>query len=201
MDQLEGMSHEEIDEYMKEREARTRAKLLEIIGDLPDADMKPPENVLFVCKLNPVTNDEDLELIFSRFGKINSCEVIRDRKSDDSLCYAFIEFDREEDCENAYLFFTVILSNFRRTRTAPYRTVLHSISSYQTSNRTELFRIETFKPHRKILVFKNNSKFLIIVRYAECSQRIFNKKFEFGTVRFGNGTVRYEFYESSRESL
>jgi peptidyl-prolyl cis-trans isomerase-like 4 len=114
MDQLEGMSQEEIDEYMKEREARTRAKLLEIIGDLPDADMKPPENVLFVCKLNPVTNDEDLELIFSRFGKINSCEVIRDRKSGDSLCYAFIEFDREEDCENAYFKMDNVLIDDRR---------------------------------------------------------------------------------------
>lgn len=40
------------------------------VGDLPDADMKPPENVLFVCKLNPVTTDEDLEIIFSRFGQI-----------------------------------------------------------------------------------------------------------------------------------
>lgn len=25
------------------------------IGDIPDADIKPPDNVLFVCKLNPVT--------------------------------------------------------------------------------------------------------------------------------------------------
>jgi peptidyl-prolyl cis-trans isomerase-like 4 len=43
---------------------------LEIVGDLPDADMAPPENVLFVCKLNPVTSDDDLEIIFSRFGKV-----------------------------------------------------------------------------------------------------------------------------------
>lgn len=40
------------------------------VGDLPDAEVKPPENVLFVCKLNPVTTDEDLEIIFSRFGAI-----------------------------------------------------------------------------------------------------------------------------------
>lgn len=40
------------------------------VGDLPDAEVKPPENVLFVCKLNPVTTDEDLEIIFSRFGPI-----------------------------------------------------------------------------------------------------------------------------------
>jgi peptidyl-prolyl cis-trans isomerase-like 4 len=43
---------------------------LEIVGDLPDAEMAPPENVLFVCKLNPVTSDDDLEIIFSRFGKV-----------------------------------------------------------------------------------------------------------------------------------
>jgi peptidyl-prolyl cis-trans isomerase-like 4 len=42
-----------------------------MVGDLPFADIKPPENVLFVCKLNPVTTDADLELIFSRFGKIS----------------------------------------------------------------------------------------------------------------------------------
>ena len=40
------------------------------IGDLPDADVRPPDNVLFVCKLNPVTTSEDLEIIFSRFGSI-----------------------------------------------------------------------------------------------------------------------------------
>ena len=99
---------------MKEREAKTRAKLLEIIGDIPDADVKPPENVLFVCKLNPVTNDDDLELIFSRFGKINSCEVIRDSKTGDSLCYAFIEFDQEKDCENAYFKMDNVLIDDRR---------------------------------------------------------------------------------------
>jgi len=25
------------------------------IGDIPEAEVKPPDNVLFVCKLNPVT--------------------------------------------------------------------------------------------------------------------------------------------------
>lgn len=114
VDQLEGMSSEEIEKFMKKREAQTRAKLLEIIGDIPDAEIKPPENVLFICKLNPVTTDEDLELIFSRFGKINSCEVIRDKKTGDSLCYAFIDFDRKEDCENAYFKMDNVLIDDRR---------------------------------------------------------------------------------------
>ena len=39
-----------------------------MIGDLPDADVKPPSNMLFICKLNPVTTEEDLELIFSQVG-------------------------------------------------------------------------------------------------------------------------------------
>lgn len=55
---------------VRSREAAARATILEMIGDIPDAEMAPPENVLFVCKLNPVTTDSDLEIIFSRFGKI-----------------------------------------------------------------------------------------------------------------------------------
>lgn len=51
---------------IREKTARSNAVVLEMIGDLPDADMKPPENVLFVCKLNPVTTDDDLEIIFTR---------------------------------------------------------------------------------------------------------------------------------------
>uniref|UniRef100_A0A3B3Q5R0 Peptidyl-prolyl cis-trans isomerase n=1 Tax=Paramormyrops kingsleyae TaxID=1676925 RepID=A0A3B3Q5R0_9TELE len=94
IDDTEGRTVEEQDELLKEKEAKTQAVLLEMVGDLPDADVKPPENVLFVCKLNPVTTDEDLEIIFSRFGSIKSCEIIRDWKSGDSLCYAFIEFEK-----------------------------------------------------------------------------------------------------------
>ena len=42
----------------REREARAQALTLEIVGDLPYAEVKPPENVLFVCKLNPVTGGQ-----------------------------------------------------------------------------------------------------------------------------------------------
>ena len=61
-------------------------------SDLPDAEIKPPENVLFVCKLNPITTDEDLEIIFSRFGNAKA-EIVRDAITGDSLNYAFVEFD------------------------------------------------------------------------------------------------------------
>lgn len=79
--------------------AASSALTLEMIGDIPFAAVRPPENILFVCKLNPVTADEDLELIFSRFGKILSCEIVRDKKSGDSLQYAFIEFDEQSAAE------------------------------------------------------------------------------------------------------
>ncbi|KAM7268508.1 hypothetical protein ACFE04_010674 [Oxalis oulophora] len=72
------------------------------IGDIPEAEVKVPENVLFVCKLNPVTEDEDLHTIFSRFGTVTLAETIRDYKTGDSLCYAFIEFEDKEACSQAY---------------------------------------------------------------------------------------------------
>ncbi|KAI9287401.1 cyclophilin-like domain-containing protein [Umbelopsis sp. AD052] len=105
---------EELEKRRREREAKAQALTLEMVGDLPFAEVKPPENVLFVCKLNPVTRDEDLEMIFSRFGHINSCEVIRDRKSGDSLGYAFIEFDNKEDCEEAFFKMQSVLIDDRR---------------------------------------------------------------------------------------
>lgn len=64
------ISMAEIEEIKAEQEAEARATILEIVGDIPDKDIAPPENVLFVCKLNPLTTDDDLETIFSRFGKI-----------------------------------------------------------------------------------------------------------------------------------
>lgn len=48
--------------------------------------------MLFVCKLNPITTDEDLEIIFSRFGNAKA-EIVRDAVTGDSLNYAFVEFD------------------------------------------------------------------------------------------------------------
>ena len=98
-DPLITLPEEEAEEQRRRREAAAAALTLEMVGDLPFANVRPPENVLFVCKLNPVTTDDALELLFSRFGKIMSCQVIRDKRTGDSLQYAFIEFDIREDAE------------------------------------------------------------------------------------------------------
>ncbi|ETW84210.1 hypothetical protein HETIRDRAFT_313566 [Heterobasidion irregulare TC 32-1] len=113
-DPLEELPEEEAEQQRRKKEAEAAALTLEMVGDLPFANVRPPENVLFVCKLNPVTRDEDLELIFSRFGTIMSCQVIRDKKTGDSLQYAFIEFDKREEAEQGYFKMQNVLVDDRR---------------------------------------------------------------------------------------
>ncbi|XP_046327631.2 peptidyl-prolyl cis-trans isomerase-like 4 [Haliotis rufescens] len=114
IDDAKGLTMQEVKEKIEEKEASANAQLLEMVGDLPEADVRPPDDVLFVCKLNPVTTSEDLEMIFSRFGEIKSCEVIKDQKTGESLQYAFIEFEKEADCENAYFKMDNVLIDDRR---------------------------------------------------------------------------------------
>uniref|UniRef100_A0A0E0LEJ1 Peptidyl-prolyl cis-trans isomerase n=1 Tax=Oryza punctata TaxID=4537 RepID=A0A0E0LEJ1_ORYPU len=89
----ETVAPEELEEMIRSKEAHTNAVILQSVGDIPDAEIKPPDNVLFVCKLNPVTQDEDLYTIFSRFGTVTSAEIIRDYKT---------EFETKEACERAF---------------------------------------------------------------------------------------------------
>ena len=114
IDDFKGKTEEEVKEIVQTRESKANAQILEMVGDIPDADARPPENVLFVCKLNPVTTGEDLEIIFSRFGPIVSSEVIRDQKTGDSLQYAFIDFENEEDTIKAYFKMDNVLIDDRR---------------------------------------------------------------------------------------
>ncbi len=90
--------------------------VLEMIGDLPEADSKPPTNMLFVAKLNQVTTEEDLETIFGRFGNITSCDIIKDKKTGDSLCYAFLGYDNDASCEAAYEKMNNVLIDDRRIK-------------------------------------------------------------------------------------
>lgn len=115
-DALATLPEEEEEKIQRAKAAAASALTLEMVGDLPFANVRPPENVLFVCKLNPVTRDEDLELIFSRFGVIMSCQVIRDKKTGDSLQYAFIEFDKREDAEQVSISFNLCRCLFLTAR-------------------------------------------------------------------------------------
>jgi RNA recognition motif-containing protein len=44
-----------------------------------------------------------LGLLFSQFGTVVGCEIIRDHLTGDSLCFGFIEFEDRKSCERAYL--------------------------------------------------------------------------------------------------
>ena len=112
-------------EELEKKDAKSRAVVLEMLGDLPDADVKAPENVLFVCKLNPVTDDEDLELIFSRFDPNAKADIIRDPQTNDSLCYAFVEFSTKEQCTEAYFKMNNALIDDRRIKVDFSQSVSH----------------------------------------------------------------------------
>mmetsp|Transcript_18842 Transcript_18842/g.47342 ORF Transcript_18842/g.47342 Transcript_18842/m.47342 type:complete len:287 (+) Transcript_18842:454-1314(+) len=103
------------EEELKKKDAKSRAEVLEMIGDLPDADVKPPDHVLFICKLNKVTRSSDLDLIFSRFGECQA-DIIKDQKTGDSLCYGFIEFETKKACEDAYFKMNNCLIDDRRIK-------------------------------------------------------------------------------------
>jgi len=140
-----GKSEEEINEIIADKEAKARATILEMVGDIPDAEIAPPENVLFVCKLNPVTCDDDLEIIFSRFGPVVSCEVIKDRVSGDSLQYAFVEFADRAACEQAYFKMDNVLIDDRRIHVD----FSQSVSKYRWKGKGRLEILDDKKPEKK----------------------------------------------------
>jgi len=140
-----GKSEEEINEIIADKEAKARATILEMVGDIPDAEIAPPENVLFVCKLNPVTCDDDLEIIFSRFGPVVSCEVIKDRVSGDSLQYAFVEFADRAACEQAYFKMDNVLIDDRRIHVD----FSQSVSKYRWKGKGRLEILDDKKQEKK----------------------------------------------------
>ncbi|KAI7825429.1 cyclophilin-like domain-containing protein [Kickxella alabastrina] len=114
LERIEAGDKLQLDSGISDKSEERKRLNLEMIGDLPFADIKPAENILFVCKLNPLTNDEDLRTIFSRFGKIISCDVVRDPVDKRSLGYAFVEFSERRACEEAYFRMEGVLVDDRR---------------------------------------------------------------------------------------
>jgi peptidyl-prolyl cis-trans isomerase-like 4 len=158
-------TEDKIKEKVQEHEAKNRAYVLTLLEDLPDADIKPPDNVLFVCKLNPITQDDDLELIFSRFGPIKSCQIIRDWKTKRSLQYAFIEYETVDSCEQAYFKMNGVVIDERRIKVDFSQSVAklwQNFRKHQGSANTEDSHKELALPNEnKKLEIKNNKNFMI----------------------------------------
>jgi hypothetical protein len=70
--------------------------------EMKDKETENREKVLFVCRLSPFTDEEDLKVIFSRFGIVEKANLIRDSETSESLKYGFIEFASKNACESAY---------------------------------------------------------------------------------------------------
>lgn len=96
--------HESTRQLHQEKANETLSLMLNLLNGVADVDgsLKPPENVLFVCKLNPATTGEGLALCFQQFGTVQSAEVVVDRNTKESLCYGFVEFASVESCYRAF---------------------------------------------------------------------------------------------------
>ncbi|ODV85649.1 hypothetical protein CANARDRAFT_187900, partial [[Candida] arabinofermentans NRRL YB-2248] len=106
--------NDEIFNDLGELQSKSHALTLSLLGDIPTPSISPSPFVLFVCKLNPITEESDLKLIFQRFGSIKAVEIIRDKKTKDSLCYGFIEFENKKSVEDAYTKMNDVLIDDRR---------------------------------------------------------------------------------------
>merc|ERR1712013_3758 len=123
------------------------AQILVMIDDLPSTDAAPPENVLFVCRLNAVTRDEDLRVIFAQFGKVTECTVVRDWKTGDSLSYAFVAFERVCDCQRAYTQMENVLIDDRRIHVDFSQSVAHYYWHHQRKGK---FTKEKHSQHLRV---------------------------------------------------
>lgn len=45
---ISNLTKEQLQERIKEQESKTAAVVLEVVGDIADAELKPPDNVLFM---------------------------------------------------------------------------------------------------------------------------------------------------------
>lgn len=121
----EAQSEEERRARERREEARSLAISLEMLGERRSADLQAPDNVLFVCRLNPLTQAEDLRTIFARFGPVTTCDVAKDRVTGTSLGYAFVAFEGREAAEAAYLKMNNVIIDDRRIKVDFCHSVRH----------------------------------------------------------------------------
>ena len=59
---------------------------------------------IFIAKLSPKTNADDVRRLFERFGTVASCKVIMDHDTNRSKCYGFIEMPIDSEAYVAVVF-------------------------------------------------------------------------------------------------
>ncbi|GAU98166.1 hypothetical protein RvY_09346 [Ramazzottius varieornatus] len=61
-----------------------------------------PFKTLFVSRLNFETSENKIRREFEQYGPVVSVKLVKDKKTEKSKGYAFIEFEREEDMRSAF---------------------------------------------------------------------------------------------------
>ncbi|MCR5218502.1 RNA-binding protein [Treponema sp.] len=56
---------------------------------------------VYAGNLNFITTEDSLNAAFSKFGQINSVTIIKDRDTNQSKGFGFVEFENDEDAEKA----------------------------------------------------------------------------------------------------
>ena len=56
---------------------------------------------IYIGNMNFGTNEETLSLTFSKYGKVLSSEVIKDKVTNQSKGFGFVEMESEEDAKKA----------------------------------------------------------------------------------------------------
>jgi len=137
-DSLDGkQTDSELERKRQQDLARARALTLQLLGERQSADQRPDERTLFVCRLNPVTEAEDLKMIFSRFGKVERCDVPKDRETNRSLGYAFIQFATMAACEEAFVKMDNVLIDDRRIKVDFSQSVKRRPEKYSRDDRRD----------------------------------------------------------------
>ncbi|GKY91776.1 hypothetical protein MPSEU_000149300 [Mayamaea pseudoterrestris] len=142
----------QLEQQSRRREDQSRTTMLELLGDLPPTEAQtdsshttgqavappiaPPDTVLFICKLNPVTTAEDLELIFSRFDTNVRVDLLKDEQTLQSLQYAFAHFHTPQQATEAYLKMNQALVDDRRIIVDFCQSVSHVWDKYRQRFRT-----------------------------------------------------------------
>jgi RNA recognition motif-containing protein len=56
---------------------------------------------IFVARLNFKTRQEDLEAAFAKFGQVSSAKIVKDRETNRSKGFGFVEMANDEEANKA----------------------------------------------------------------------------------------------------
>jgi RNA recognition motif-containing protein len=79
------------------------------------------EMVLFVANFDEQTDEEDLRVLFSHYGEVMDVHIFRDRETEESLGYAFVEMVDHYDAKRAIKRLNLRFWNGRQLRVSERR--------------------------------------------------------------------------------